>query len=132
MRRTRSLARALGAAGLVVGATAAGVTTVAVTGPSTAGAAPALPASMPVSGCNLGNGVSHVVQLTFDNVHFFRDNPHVPSDVELMPHLLNFIEQNGTMLSNTHTPLIAHTAVDSLTNYTGLYGDRQGMGISNG
>src|SRR5580704_10430305 len=81
--------------------------------------------------CALGNGVSHVVEITFDNVHFFRDNPNVPSDLELMPHLLNFIEQNGTMLSNNHTPLIAHTAVDSLTNYTGLYGDRQGMGISN-
>ena len=83
-------------------------------------------------GCNaLGNGVTHVIELTFDNVHFFRDNPNVPSDLELMPHLLNFIEQNGTMLSNNHTPLIAHTAVDSLTNYTGLYGDRMGMGISN-
>src|SRR5207302_3842375 len=76
-------------------------------------------------------GVQHVVQLTFDNVHFFRDNPNVPSDMEQMPHLLNFIEHNGTMLSDNHTPLIAHTADDSLTNYTGLYGDRHGTGISN-
>ena len=83
------------------------------------------------NGCQLGNGVSHVIEITFDNVHFFRDNPNVPSDLELMPHLLNFIEQNGTMLSNNHTPLIAHTADDSLTNYTGLYGDRHGMPISN-
>jgi hypothetical protein len=81
--------------------------------------------------CALGNGAQHVVQITFDNVHFFRDNPNVPSDLEQMPHLLNFIENNGTMLSNNHTPLIAHTANDSLTNYTGLYGDRHGMGISN-
>jgi hypothetical protein len=81
--------------------------------------------------CSLGNGVSHVIEITFDNVHFSRDNPNVPSDLELMPHLLNFIEQNGTMLSNNHTPLIAHTADDTLTNYTGLYGDRQGMGVSN-
>ncbi|MEA2587081.1 MAG: hypothetical protein QOH66_8 [Actinomycetota bacterium] len=81
--------------------------------------------------CSLGNGAQHVVQITFDNVHFFRDNPNVPSDLEQMPHLLNFIENNGTMLSNNHTPLIAHTANDSLTNYTGLYGDRHGMGISN-
>ena len=84
-----------------------------------------------VSTCNLGNGVQHVVEITFDNVHFFRDNPNVPSDLELMPHLLQFIEQNGTLLSNDHTPLIAHTANDSLTTYTGLYGDRQGMPISN-
>jgi hypothetical protein len=64
-------------------------------------------------------------------VHFFRDNPNVPSDLELMPHLLNFIESNGTMLSNNHTPLIAHTATDSLTNYTGLYGDRHGQPVAN-
>jgi hypothetical protein len=81
--------------------------------------------------CQLGNGVKHVVEITFDNVHFFRDNPNVPSDLEMMPNLLNFIEGNGTMLSNNHTPLIAHTADDSLTTYTGLYGDRQGMGVSN-
>jgi hypothetical protein len=82
-------------------------------------------------GCKLGNGVKHVVEITFDNVHFSRDNPNVPSDLEMMPNLLNFIERNGTMLSNNHTPLIAHTADDTLTTYTGLYGDRQGMPISN-
>jgi hypothetical protein len=83
------------------------------------------------SGCHLGNGIKHVVELTFDNVHFFRDNPNVPSDLEMMPNLLNFIEGNGTMLSNNHTPLIAHTADDILTTLTGLYGDRQGMPVSN-
>ena len=83
------------------------------------------------NGCQLGNGVKHVVQITFDNVHFFRDNPNVPSDLELMPNLLNFFEDNGTFLSNNHTPLIAHTADDILTTYTGLYGDRQGMPVSN-
>ena len=64
-------------------------------------------------------------------MHFFRDNPNVPSDLEMMPNLLNFIEGNGTLLSNNHTPLIAHTADDILTTLTGLYGDRQGMPISN-
>src|SRR3984885_1890288 len=83
-----------------------------------------------VSG-NLGNGIQHVVQLTFDNVHFFRDNPNVPSDLELMPNLLSFFEDNGTFLSNNHTPLIAHTGDDLLTTATGLYGDRQGVGIAN-
>jgi hypothetical protein len=81
--------------------------------------------------CQLGNGVKHVVQITFDNVHFFRDNPNVPSDLEQMPNLLDFFENNGTFLSNNHTPLIAHTADDILTTYTGLYGDRQGMPVSN-
>jgi hypothetical protein len=84
-----------------------------------------------VTSCNLGNGVKHVVQITFDNVHFYRDNPNVPSDLEQMPNLLDFFENNGTFLSNNHTPLIAHTADDILTTYTGLYGDRQGMPISN-
>ena len=81
--------------------------------------------------CHLGNGIKHVVQIGFDNVHFFRDNPNVPSDLQLMPNLLNFFEANGTFLSNSHTPLIAHTADDLLTTATGLYGDRQGDGISN-
>ncbi|MEY2444178.1 MAG: hypothetical protein QOE00_758, partial [Ilumatobacteraceae bacterium] len=81
--------------------------------------------------CNLGNGVQHVINLTFDNVHFFRDNPNVPSDLEQMPHLLQFLQQNGTLMSNMHTGLIAHTAQDSLSIYTGLYGDRHGMPVSN-
>jgi hypothetical protein len=84
------------------------------------------------NGCHLGNGVQHVVEIGFDNVHFFRDNPNVPSDLQLMPNLLNFIEDNGTLLSNNHTPLIAHTADDLLTTFTGLYGDRAGMPVSNG
>ena len=89
-------------------------------------------ASTAGSSCHLGNGVKHVVELTFDNVHYFRDNPNVPSDLQMMPNLLNFFENNGTFLANNHTPLIAHTADDLLTTFTGLYGDRQGMPVSNG
>jgi hypothetical protein len=81
--------------------------------------------------CLLGSGITHVVQLQFDNVHFFRDNPNVPSDLQLMPNLLNFFTSNGTFLSNNHTPLIAHTGDDLLTSFTGLYGDRHGMPIAN-
>ena len=83
------------------------------------------------SSCELGNGISHVINIVFDNVHFSRDNPKVPSDLEQMPHLLNFLKQNGTVFSNSHTPMIAHTADDSLTIYTGLYGDRHGQPVSN-
>jgi len=83
------------------------------------------------SSCQLGNGVQHVINIVFDNVHFFRDNPNVPSDLEQMPHLLNFLEQNGTVFSNSHTPMIAHTADDSLSIYTGLYGDRHGQPVTN-
>jgi hypothetical protein len=49
----------------------------------------------------------------------------------MMPSLLHFLENNGTFASNNHTPLIAHTADDLLTTFTGLYGDRAGMPISN-
>lgn len=88
-------------------------------------------ATAAASGCRLGNGVQHVVDLTFDNVHFFRDNPNVPSDLQMMPNLLNFFQNSGAFLSNNHTPLIAHTGDDLLTTATGLYGDRHGMPISN-
>jgi hypothetical protein len=81
--------------------------------------------------CHLGNGIQHVVRIGFDNVHYFRDNPNVPSDLELMPALLNFFDSNGTMLTNSHTPLIAHTGDDLLTTATGLYGDRHGDPIAN-
>ena len=84
------------------------------------------------STCHLGNGVKHVVQLTFDNVHFFRDNPNVPSDLEMMPNLLNFFESNGTFSRTTTRRSSRTRPIDILTTLTGLYGDRQGMpGINN-
>src|SRR5215813_7870218 len=88
-------------------------------------------ASASASSCRLGNGIQHVINIVFDNVHFSRDNPNVPSDLEQMPHLLDFLKQNGTVFSNSHTPMIAHTADDSLSIYTGLYGDRHGQPLSN-
>jgi hypothetical protein len=92
-------------------------------------------AQAPVAGaapsCQLGNGVQHVINIVFDNTHFTRDNPNVPSDLEQMPHLLNFIRSNGTLLTNQHTPLISHTATDILTALTGLYGDGMGVPVSN-
>jgi hypothetical protein len=117
--------------GMVVAGTAAhglAATHAATRAPARAGTTTA---HVQAAGCQLGNGVKHVVQLTFDNVHFFRDNPNVPSDLQMMPNLLNFLQGNGTFLSNNHTPLIAHTANDLLTTFTGLYGDRHGMPISN-
>src|SRR5689334_14206139 len=64
------------------------------------------------SGCRLGSsngdngndnakskegqgGTQHVIYIQFDNTHFARDNPNVPSDLEQIPALLNFMEQNG-------------------------------------
>jgi hypothetical protein len=88
-------------------------------------------AAAPTTSCQLGNGIQHVINIVFDNVHFSRDNPNVPSDLEQMPHLLNFLKDNGTVFSNSHTPMIAHTADDSLSIYTGLYGDRHGQPLTN-
>ncbi|MEO8744110.1 MAG: hypothetical protein ABI334_07840 [Candidatus Dormiibacterota bacterium] len=75
--------------------------------------------------------IQHVINIQFDNTHFTRDNPNVPSDMEQMPNLLNFIEGNGALLTNHHTPLISHTATDILTSFTGVYGDRMGVPVSN-
>lgn len=93
-------------------------------------AAPAFAAA----GCQLGsNGrdLQHIIYIQFDNVHLRRDNPNVPSDLEQMPNLLNFMEQRGTLLTNHHTPLISHTAVDILTSLTGVYGEKMGIPIGN-
>jgi hypothetical protein len=75
--------------------------------------------------------IKHVVYVEFDNVHFTRDNPNVPSDLEQMPNLLNFIKQNGTLDTGDHAVLISHTANDILTTQTGLYSDNQGIFIAN-
>jgi len=86
------------------------------------------------TGCQLqsaGGAIKHVIYVQFDNTHFSRDNPNVPSDLEQMPNLLNFIRGNGTLLTNHHTPLISHTATDILTSLTGVYGDRHGVPVAN-
>src|SRR6201987_1002408 len=102
--------------------------------PQSVAAHPAPPPPPPHSGCDLdsfNNQIQHVIYIQFDNVHFLRDNPNVPSDLEQMPHLLNFLENNGTLLTNHHTPLIAHTADDILTSLTGVYPERHGQAVSN-
>ena len=94
-------------------------------------AAPAVAAG----GCQLNSPrgkVTHVVTIIFDNTHFMRDPARdgstlVPSDLEQMPHLLNFIKNNGVLLSNHHTQLISHTSDDIITILTGVYPDRHGV-----
>ena len=86
-------------------------------------------------GCQLKSprgDVQHVIYIQFDNTHFRRDNPNVPSDLEQMPSLLNFIRNNGTLLTNDHTVLISHTAGGILSSLTGVYPDRHGQTVSNG
>ena len=81
--------------------------------------------------CRLGNGIEHVIYIQFDNTHLRRDKAEVPSDFEQMPHLLNFIRGNGTVLANDHTVLISHTAGGILSTLTGVYPDRHGQTVSN-
>jgi hypothetical protein len=114
----------------LIGAAVVGASITAALGAASPAAAknPSVTAS---SSCQLANGVKHVIDIVFDNVHVNRDNPNVLSDIEQMPALKNFITGGGTLLTNNHTPLIGHTANDLATNFTGLYGDRQGMGVAN-
>src|SRR5260370_38109854 len=76
------------------------------------------------SGCllNSANGnIQHVIYIQFDNTHFTRDNPNVPSDLEQSPHLLNFIKSNGVRLTNHHMPPTPPPATDFLTPLPGLF-----------
>jgi len=90
--------------------------------------------TLAASSCQLksANGnIKHVIYVQFDNTHFRRDNQNVASDLEQMPHLLNFIRGNGTLMTNDHTVLISHTATGILTSLTGVYPDRMGQPVSN-
>ena len=108
--------------------------------PAAAQASPVPPKGHPApaslgGGCQLNSpkgNIKHVVTIIFDNTHFQRDPARdgstlVPSDLEQMPHLLNFINNNGVLLSNHHTQLISHTSDDIITILTGVYPSRHGV-----
>jgi len=64
------------------------------------------PSPAQASGCplNSANGrIKHVIYIQFDNTHFTRDNHNLPSDLEQMPHLLNFLENTMELFSPTTT-----------------------------
>src|SRR6476469_9507763 len=111
------LVAACAAAALATGAVSNGSATASASGP-----------------CQLGTKagqIKHVIYLQFDNTHYRRDRANVASDLEQMPHLLNFLKGNGTLLTNDHTILISHTAGGILASLTGLYPDRNGQTVSN-
>jgi hypothetical protein len=121
----------LAAAALALGTTTA-ATAAADRSPGRAAPAAASAGTQPAA-CALGAGkaIKHVIYLQFDNTHYTRDNPNVPSDLQQMPNLLNFLTGSGTLITHEHTPLIAHTADDIVTSETGLYGSNHGMPIAN-
>ena len=91
-------------------------------------------AAAPAPACPLtsGNGpIKHIVYLQFDNTHYLRDNPNVPSDLEQMPALLAFLTQKGTLSANNHTQIISHTSNGILSSITGVYPDRIGSAVAN-
>src|SRR5262249_45674736 len=124
----------MGKKGLAIAlAAAAAAVTLAVVGATVAAAKPDAPGESAASSgsCTFANGIKHVIQIQFDNTHFLRDRGNVPSDLEQMPHLLNFIRGNGTLLTDDHTVLISHTATGILSTLTGVYPDRMGQPVSN-
>ena len=121
---------------LKVGAAIAIVAALAVTAAASGAASRRSSNGSPSShGCDLGNGghsrIKHVIYLQFDNTHLLRDRTNFASDIELMPHLKNFLSDNGTLSDNEHTILISHTAGGILSALTGLYPDRMGQGVTN-
>jgi hypothetical protein len=117
----------------VLCALALGCLLVTAAGAATKGSAgsTARPSSLSANGCGLKGPIKHLVFLDFDNTHYMRDHPSVASDLEQMPHLLNFLTSNGTLYTNDHTVLISHTAAGIVSAQTGLYPDRHGLTVSN-
>ena len=123
---------------VIVAAIAAALTSASLTRAVSNHAGTAGDAHQQAAALQCANGVSapnarikHMIYLVFDNTHYRRDRANIPSDLEQMPHLLNFLKGNGTLLTNDHTILISHTAGGILSDMTGLYPDRAGQTVSN-
>jgi len=101
--------------------------------PAAAAGVAAASTSVGQSTCSLGpsGAIKHVIYIQFDNTHFTRTTPNVPSDIEQIPALYNFMTGNGTVVTNDHTPLIAHTADDLVSSLTGTYGNEHGVPEAN-
>jgi len=129
MKEVRMFTRRLSASlGLLIAAVAA-VAAAGAGAPATAAVA-----SPAAAGCQLQSAkgaIKHVIVIQFDNTHLARDNPNVKSDLEQMPHLLNFLKNNGTVSNKHYTVLISHTAGGILSSLTGLYPDRMGATVTN-
>jgi hypothetical protein len=118
----------------IAGALAFALALAALTAGSVASAGSGAAAANGENGCKLngqGTELKHVIYLQFDNTHLFRDRSNFASDLEQMPHLMNFLRDNGTLSDNEHTILISHTAGGILSSLTGLYPDRHGQAVSN-
>ena len=72
-----------------LGATLAGAGTAWAAGPAPAAASLVRAHLGSAGACALGQAgkIKHVIYIQFDNTHFSRTNPNVPSDIEQMPAL---------------------------------------------
>jgi hypothetical protein len=89
-------------------------------------------AGQALAACELhanGNAIKRVVHIQLDNLHIDRDEPNVPSDLELMPHLREFFVADGTIGGNHQASLPAQPAPEIFTVLTGLLGDRTGIAV---
>jgi hypothetical protein len=126
-RATQVLSSRLMRASAIGGMLVAGCSMLSAIAPAAAGAE-----AEAASSCKFPNPqYKHVIYVQFDNFHLRRDNPNVPSDLQQIPALREFLANNGSLLSNDHTVLISHTAGGITSTLTGLYPDRMGINVSN-
>jgi hypothetical protein len=88
-------------------------------------------AALATSTCTLNGPYKHVIYVQYDNTHLARTNPNVPSDLQQIPALKSFLQDQGSLLANDHTILISHTAGGIVSTLTGMYPDHNGIGVSN-
>src|SRR2546422_1030908 len=131
LQAVASASRGIGMRRLIQLASVAALVAMQVLVPTTASAHQAANTANQTQSCSLNNGIKHVISIVFDNTHLTPDRAGVPSDLEQMPNLLNFLTDNGTLSDNNHTVLISHTAGGILTSLTGLYPDRHGLTVTN-
>ena len=73
----------------------AGLSTIAVLGLGTVQRASSAPPPPPGGTCHLANGIKHVIYDPVRQHALPAGQPNVPSDLEQMPHLLNFIRSTA-------------------------------------
>ena len=81
----------------------------------------------PKQDCELNSvrgDIQHVIYIHFSHLNVARGNSNGPSDLEQLPHLLHFLENNGTVLTNHHSDSHAQPVANALTAVTGLYPER--------
>src|SRR2546421_4605591 len=131
LQAVASASRGIGMRRLIQLASVAALVAMQVLVPTTASAHQAASTANQTQSCSLNNGIKHVISIVCDNARLAPDRAGVPSDLEQMPNLLNFLTDNGRVSDTNRTVLISHTAGGILSSLTGLYPDRHGLTVTN-